>query len=257
MWHLLKRHPVRVEAHFDFSLVLTFAFEPQVLEPLLFPGLQLDVFERGEQSWGFVAIALVQTRSLRPSFLPHALGQRFFLSGYRIFSRYQTPQGRTLRGLRILRSDTDKPLMALAGNLLTHYNYKKARVDLHRSERSVEVEISTPHGEADLNVVADLSSRPAPLPAGSPFETLDEARQFAGPLPWTFDFEEQTNSIVRIKGVRKKWDPQPVAVEIEKCSFFDKAPFQNARPVLANAFYLSDVPYQWEKGICEKLPAQI
>ena len=41
-----------------------------------------------------------------------------FFSGYRIFTRYRTTAGRTLRGLRILRSDTDRLSMQLFGNLL-------------------------------------------------------------------------------------------------------------------------------------------
>ena len=62
--------------------------------------------------------------NLRPTFCPAAMGQDFFLTGYRIFARYRTAAGRTLRGLRILRSDTNRELMATIrwGNRLTHYN---------------------------------------------------------------------------------------------------------------------------------------
>lgn len=107
MLHLLKRHPLPVRAHFRYSLVLTYALPRAVLEPLLPPGLELDFYE----DFGFVAIALVQTENLRPAFLPAAFGQNFFLSGYRIFTRYTTRAGRHLRGLRILRSDTNRRLI--------------------------------------------------------------------------------------------------------------------------------------------------
>src|ERR1039458_7530915 len=83
LFHRLQRHPIPISAHFSHSLVLTYAFEPEILEPLLPPGLVLDTY----RSFGFLAIALVQTRQLRPSFLPAALGRDFFLSGYRIFTR--------------------------------------------------------------------------------------------------------------------------------------------------------------------------
>lgn len=249
MWHLLKRHPIPIEAHFAHSLVLTYALPRHILEALLSPSLVLDTHE----DFGFVAIALVQTRDLRPRGLPRFLGQNFFLSGYRIFTRYTTPQGRHLRGLQILRSDTDQLLMQKAGNLLTHYHYHLARVDFRIEETQLSVDIKTPDARSDLKLCADLTSMPASLPDSSPFADLDEARHFAGPLPWTFDYERATHSIVRIKGVRKVWDPQPICVEIERCTFFQNAPFDNCTPLLANAFYLSDVPYRWERGVRDKL----
>jgi hypothetical protein len=250
--HKIKRHPFPVGAHFEHSLVLTYALPAEVLRPLLPPGLELDCYNE----FGFVAIALVKTRELRPSFLPRFCGQDFFLSGYRIFSKFTTRQGRHLRGLRILRSDTDKKLMAVAGNLLTHYNYCLAKVDFHAGASTLNVEVITPNAEADLVVRADLSmldTGPARLPDGSPFPDMETARRFAGPLPFTFDYEKPTHSIVVIKGVRKKWNPQPVRVEIEKCTFFAHKEFEGCTPILANAFYISDIPYRWEVGRVEPL----
>src|SRR5215211_2931132 len=118
----LKRHPVPITAHFRHSLVLTYAFPAELLRPLLPPGLTLDT----HGDYGFVAIAMVQTEALRPTFMPKCFGQNFILTGYRIFARYRNQSGRLLRGLRILRSDTDRKLMAVFGNLMTHYNYQTA-----------------------------------------------------------------------------------------------------------------------------------
>ena len=69
-----------------------------------------------------------------------------------------------------------------------------------RSETEIQVRLKTPNGEGDLQVKADLRDRPAPLPPGSPFQDLVEARRFAGPLPFTFDYEVETHSIVVIEG---------------------------------------------------------
>lgn len=251
MLHLLRRHPIPVEAFFRHCLVLTYAFPEGLLAPLLPPGLSLDTYA----SLGFLAVALVQTKDLRPVVIPAALGQDFFLSGYRVFSRFTTKAGRRLRGLRILRSDTDRKGMAISGNLLTHYNYAKCDVDLEASGGRLAVRITTPEGEADLDVVADLASKPAPLPAGSPFPDVRTALRFAGPLPFTFDYEPETHSIVRIEGVRSRWKPETVAVSVRKCTFLDRPPFAATTPVLASAFHLQDVPYRWKRGIVEALPA--
>ena len=66
MLHVLERHPFGIEAFFRRSLVLTYAMPKTILAALVGPGLEIDVY--GE--WGFLAIALVQTESLRPRGFP-------------------------------------------------------------------------------------------------------------------------------------------------------------------------------------------
>jgi hypothetical protein len=250
MFYRLKRHPIPVRAFFRHSLVLTYGLPKAILRPLLPPGLTLDTL--GET--GFLAIALVQTESLRPLGSPRFLGQDFFLSGYRIFTRFTTSTGRRLRGLRILRSDTNSVLMVAFGNLLTHYAYHRAGVTVAETGGCLEIEITTANAEADLHVVAQISHPAKYLPADSPFKDFHQARLFAGPLPFTFDYEPETQSLVMIEGVRKKWEPRPVRVEVLKNTFFDHAPFRDTRPVLANAFHVQDIDYQWKRGVLEKLP---
>ncbi len=247
MLHRLRRHPLPINAFFTHSLVLTYAYPAKLLQQLLPPGLTVDTY--GE--YGFIAIAMVQTRRLHPAFLPSALGVDFFLTGYRVFTRFASRP--SLRGLRILRSDTDRLLMALGGNLLTHYAYVHCRAAMKAEGDSLRVSVSSPGCVADLDVVADLSSRPAPLPVGSPFASLEDARRFAGPLPYTFDYEPETNSIVMIKATRSRWEPQPIAVMVRKATFLEHPPFNAVEPKLANAFHVENVPYRWERGVVERL----
>ena len=88
----LRRHPVAIQAHFHDCLTLTYAVPPAVLRPLLSPGLELDT----AGGYGFVAVALVQTEALRPAGMPAALGQDFFLAGYRVFTTFRAPNGAKL-----------------------------------------------------------------------------------------------------------------------------------------------------------------
>lgn len=245
----LKRHPIPVEAHFRHSLVLTYAFPEEVFRPLLPPGLMLDTHE----GYGFVAIAMVQTEALRPAFLPRCFGQNFFLTGYRVFARYRNREGRLLRGVRILRSDTNRRLMAVFGNLLTHYNYQSAEVALEENGRELKIDVSTIGHAADLKVTAHVGETTAALPKDSPFRNWREARLFAGPLPFTFDYEADTHSLVLIEGVRRNWNPKPITVDVEHCRFFESAPFNRVAPRLANAFYVSDIDYRWNRGVVEEL----
>jgi hypothetical protein len=248
--HLLQRHALPIRAHLRASLVLAYALPADILTPLLGPGLQLDTYG----NYGFLAVALVETSSLRPSFAPRALGLNFFLAGYRIFVRYQTRAGRNLRGLRILRSDTDRLLMKAFGNALTHYGYEHAIFESRRSDGTYTITVRSPKGNADLHVEADVSADAVAPPLGSPFPDLREARKFAGPLPFTFDYERQTHSIIRIEGVRQQWNPRPVSVTVRRNTFLEQERFRSANAVLANAFFLENIPYAWKPGIREALP---
>jgi hypothetical protein len=247
----LQRHPFAVEAFFRRSLVLTYAMPSATLQGLIGPGLELDTYE----GLGFLAIALVQTEHLRPKGLPTWLGRSFFLCGYRIFTRFVRPGRVLLRGLRILRSDTDRRTMKLMGNLFTHYGYRHAKVEqaVSADGGTFAVRIRTKAREADLEVEADLAHRPSPLPDGSPFRSLEDARHFAGPLPFTFGYDAAAEKMVVVKGVRKTWNPEPVQVRVKEATFLDRTPFAEAQPRLANAFYLENVPYSWMPGTLEAL----
>ncbi len=268
MLHLFKRHPFPMEAHFEFTLVLTYALPAEVLQPLLAPGLVLDTFGQ----YGFLAIAMVKTKAMRPKGCPAWMGQDFFLTGYRIFSRYQTNTGQNLRGLRILRSDTDREIMSTFGNLLTHYKYEHSRIICHRYDDKLSVVVESGGHAADLDVTVDLSvlnsnssskpsrsqspnddARQSLLPPDSPFQTEREARRFQGPLPFTFDYEAETHSIIRVEGVRSGWEPRLLRAHVAKATFLDSERFRQANPLLASAFYIEDIPYWWKKGVCEKI----
>jgi hypothetical protein len=239
MLSFLKNHPFAVEAYFDSSLVLTFAFPNELLQPLIPECLQLDTFQ---DKWAFVAVALVQTKGLRPKGLPAILGNDFFLIGYRIFVRYTTNAGKNLRGLYILKSETDSKKMEVIGNLFTHYKYTSTDITIAEAGESKEIFSS----RSDFKVVLDTSKKAAQLPENSPFVDWKEARRFAGPLPFTFTFNPATKEVLIVEGVRQHWIPTPVNVLEYHVSFLKTLSSQE--PVLANAFILHDIPYFWKKG---------
>jgi hypothetical protein len=249
MLYKLKRHPFPVKAYFDFSLVLTYAFPEKLLAPLLPAGLELDTFK----GYGFVAVAMVQTRNLRPAFMPKFMGRDFFLAGYRIFVKYHTRSGKRYRGLFILRSDTNSKIMQFSGNLLTHYNYHTIGVNWEKSDTGIKVISSDPGGSTNVNVEVKFGNENTPLPAHSVFADWKEARRFAGPMPFTFDYEKQTHSIIFIEGVRDNWVPAPVAVEKAEIDFLKLSPFKDAPLLLSNAFVTQHIPYMWKRGVREKL----
>jgi hypothetical protein len=164
-----------------------------------------------------------------------------------VFTTLHTADGRTIRGLRILRSDSDRARMVAGGNLLTHYNYHQCSAIVGASTDQLAFTVRTADRGGDLDLTASLAS--APLPAGSPFTSLHEARRFAGPLPFTFDYEPETHSIVAIAAARTNWKPVPIEVDVRRLSFFDQPAFRGCSPVLAAAFHVADVDYRWERGV--------
>ena len=243
MFEFLKNHPFAVSAYFESSTVLTFAVPKEELQKLIPECLELDTFN---DIFAFVAVAMVQTKELRPKGFPKFLGNDFFLIGYRIFVRYTNNAGKKLRGLYILKSETDKKKMEFFGNIFTHYNY--TTTDILQTNRNNTKRIQST--KSNFNLLIDTSNEEVPLPPNSPFLDWKEARRFAGPLPFTFTYNSETKTVLIIEGVRENWTPKPLKVIDYNFEFLTILNIQNA--VLANAFIIENIPYHWKKGKIEK-----
>lgn len=244
MFSFLKNHPFAVEAFFESSLVFTFAIPKEQIQQLIPECLELDTFN---DKWAFIAVAMVQTKELRPKGFPKLLGNNFFLIGYRVFVRYTNKAGKRLRGLYILKSETDKKKMEFLGNIFTHYNY--ATTDINQQKQNGTTEINSK--KSDFKILIDNSeNEDISLPTGSPFTDWKEARRFSGPLPFTFTYNNATKEVLIIEGVRENWKPTPVKVISYNFSFIDKMKLTDTK--LANAFIIKNIPYYWKKGKIEQ-----
>lgn len=244
MFSFLKNHPFAVEAFFESSLVFTFAIPKEQLQNLIPECLKLDTFN---DKWAFIAVAMVQTQNLRPKGFPKFTGNDFFLIGYRVFVRYTNNNGKNLRGLYILKSETDKREMEFFGNIFTHYNYTTTDItqeklngttSINSNKSGFKIKIENPDNE-------DIS-----LPDNSPFSDWKEARRFAGPLPFTFTYNNADKQVLIIKGVRENWKPTPVKVIDYKFAFLENLKLNDIK--LANAFIIKNIPYYWKKGKIEQ-----
>jgi hypothetical protein len=239
----LKNHPFGVDAFFQSSLVLTYALPEEQLKDLIPECLTLDTFGN---RWAFLAVAMVKTQHLRPKGFPEWMGHDFFLTGFRVFVRYTTCQGKRLRGLYILRSETDQWRMKVLGNLFTHYNYTATDIAFSRTPDTIGVYSE----RSDLDIAVRVNTPDAALPGGSPFRDWKEARRFAGPLPFTFTWNPETREVLIIEGVRQNWVPGPAEVIRSKIGFIGSSRFNGA--TLASAFLVENIPYYWKKGELEK-----
>ncbi len=254
----LKDHPFDVDARFDFSLVLTYALPTATLQPLLPPALQLDTFDGAGDAVGFVAIAMVQTRGLRPSKMPGVFGRDFFLIGTRIFARCTLTSGQRLRGLYILRSQSNRASMRMLGDLFTRYRYETIDVDVRRdgdyiAVRSGDFFVDVDASDAKVAVAGEHADGPEQasslLPEGSCFSSWKDARRFAGPMPYTFSMVADPTQVLVVEGVRQQWRPRGVRVREATVPFFAERGLDGAS--LASAFIVEDVPYHWKAGRLE------
>ena len=229
MFDFLKYHPFAVEAFFESSTVLTFAVPKDLLLSLIPSCLELDTFK---DEYGFIAVAMVQACDLRPKGFPKFLGNDFFLIGYRIFVRYTDKRGKRLRGLYILKSETDSKRMEFFGNFFTKYKY--TTTDINRTVSEGIIEVSSKY--SDFAFKMDRNSQDVKLPEGSPFGNWSEARRFAGPLPFTFSYNEIDKKILIIEGVREDWNPKPLIVLDYHFAFIES--FDLNSVVFANAFII-------------------
>jgi len=240
---ILQRHPFPVLARFERVVAVSFAFPEAALRPFAPEPMEIDAYN----GFGFVTVALVWTRKLRPAGFPEFCGQDFFLAGYRVFTRLRDSSGRRLRGLRILRSETDKRRMVWFGNLFTRYSYRHVTVRCEETGPATRVVTSLGDGTRTLDLSFETHPADPELPQGSPFPDWRTARRFAGPMPFTFSPADDGTFVV-IEGRRDEWSPRPVLIKEWHVALFEESPLRNVEPILANAFAVEDVSYRWGKG---------
>jgi Uncharacterized conserved protein (COG2071) len=232
---------IDLAVHVRHRLVLTYAWPRELLEPMIPVGLEPAAYG----ALGFVAVALVHAERVRPAPLPQRVGGPCDLVGYRVLVRRRDARGRTLQGSSPLRGDADGGSIVRLGCLLTGGRYRKADIEFDERPGVLEVIARTAQEAADVHVVADLTSRPAPLPLGSPFLSLQDARRF-GVAASRFHLEDASKGIaVSAPSAR---DAEPISVDVRGLAFFDQPPFDLRAPTLACAFHDADVEYVWERA---------
>jgi hypothetical protein len=103
--------------------------------------------------------------------------------------------------------------------------------------------------QSKFTVTIDQSAEQVNLPEGSPFPDWKTARKFAGPLPFTFTYNQSEKIVLIVEGVRQNWIPKPIQVVDYRFTFLDSLRLQDV--VLANAFEIRNIPYHWKKGRTE------
>jgi hypothetical protein len=240
----LKNHPFEVEAFLESTLVLTFAVPYKELEHFLPYCFDLDLYEK---TWAFFAVATVQTKDLRPKGFPKIFGNDFYLIGYRLFVKFHNSAGTRHRGLYILKSETDSRKMMHLGNFFTHYKYNMTDVKQTQTGNLIEIKSDT----TGFHILVDTDNEEMEMPKDSPLEDWKDARRFTGPLPYTFHFDAPKKRVLSVLGGRRNWKPKLVKVLDYNIPYLKELDIKGV--VLASAFLMKDISYNWKKGEFERV----
>lgn len=71
-------------------------------------------------------------------------------------------------------------------------------------------------------------------------------------MPFTFSYDERTNLMTSVEGIRATWKPQPVKIIESDIPLLAELGLEEAQ--LANAFTVKNIPYHWKKGVTEPCP---
>ena len=202
----LRRHPVSDRAHLEDCLTLTYALPPRVLRRFC---------RRDSSSRPSAATASSPSRWSRRDRCarrrcPTRSDSDFFLAGYRVFThgsaRRRTHAARPAHPAQRRRPPVDGRRRQSVHALQLSPLRRRGRSP-RRSHHACASRRADDSG--DLDVTADLT-----MPRCRPdrrFAPLREARRFAGPLPFTFDYEPETASpSSRSRRRATTWRPAPV-----------------------------------------------
>jgi hypothetical protein len=205
------------------------ALLPRQLEPVTHGGC------------AFWSVVVCHIQAMRPKPLPALLGMSYWHVAYRFYVRCHPASGPPLEGLYFLRSDCDRPLITLLGNLLTDYQFHTAGVEVAEEPPFVHFSVRSP--DAPAHATLDRS-RPAELPTHSVFASLDEAAAFLKYQPRALSITEDGRvNVVAITRDEAAWNSRLVTVTGAEWKFLEG---RTVRPEIC--YEVEPIAYQWNRG---------
>lgn len=224
MLDALKTLPVSYVGQLHDVELVQFSLDPEEVAPQL-PG-RLSLRTVGGRA--MVSLVNVRLRGMRPSFAPPPFAFSYRHVAFRLLvDDRELDPARTAHGIFFLRSFTDRPLLARAGNLLTHYRLHPAEVRAGEAGLTVR--------ERGRSLSYERGGRP-----GDPgvFGSWEEARTVLQSLDRAYAVDPR-GRIWRTRILRPDWPLEPLPVSSLATDFF-------ATARLECAFRVPEViPYRW------------
>lgn len=234
--HLLDRLDPRngrlaITSTFFTNTILMYSCEPDDLQRFLCPGINVDVIG----GRGHLAVAFVDQRDFRPRGLPHQAGSDFFMVEHLAFVTYESSDGRRMRGLYLLQSDTPSTLACIGSRIFSHYRFRK--IDLTVNETGNTRRFTSAKAGIDVTIALD---------AHNEGEVWADYKQLSKPRSFNFQYLKRSNATLVIRGVLKGWKPRPATVLKADIAAVDEMGIAFDGP--PKAIEVDDVEYSWRNS---------
>lgn len=188
----------------------------------------------------FWNVVVCQVRAMRPKGFPPVVGVSYWHVAYRLYVRLPLPAGETIEGLYFVRSDCNRALMSLAGNLLTDFRFHTAPISVRETPDAVELRVAS----ADAPAHARLVPAAPPIAPGSPFASPQEAAAFLAYEPYGISLTAAGDAnVIHVTRDERAWHSRPVCVESARWAFFAGQNIQ-----LEACYAVDPIAYQWDRG---------
>lgn len=204
------------------------SYLPPMFEPVTYNG------------FGFWSVVVSHIDSMRPSILPKFFGISYWHAAYRIYVRFHPKNGAPIEGLYFLRSDCDNEIMSMMGNTVTDFNFHTSPIKVDEKAETTQIEIVSPSALA-LAIIDQ--TKPAELPKGTIFSSLEEARVFLKYKPNGISAAGDGANIVHITRNEDEWRSKLVSVQGAQWDFF-----KGMNVNLEICYQVEPIFYKWNKG---------
>jgi len=236
----MKFRAPTIRGRIDRCWLFVFRTPASAVAGLLPPTLDLVTVD-GFAFWNVVTCEL---SAMRPAGLPGWLGLSYRHVAYRLHVTARTAAGSMIEGLHFIRSDCDRRLVEVVGNLATDFRFHPARIRFMENAAAVSGEIESPDARAHFRIDRTV---PPSLTAGSPFSTLAAAARALEYRPAAISAAGPAAvEIVRVRRDAATWKWRPVHVAESRWQFLDHRPVQ-----LELCYEVAPVEYIWERSRIE------
>jgi len=241
LWRWLPKHPLPMRAVFDRCWLLTWRVEPDAMQRHLPDGLSPWLHDGS--AW--LSVVVARMSDMRPSFLPRPFGVPFDQVVYRaVVTRGDE------RGVYFLRTDANHRLYAWGGDLLTHFHFHHAPIDITGEGAEATIEAHPPDAAFRARFV---DVEPADVLSGLPFPTVDAVRTELCDLFHAFSVHPRTGQPGQVRVSRPAWPIHLVEPRDVHAPWMTDVLFPGACTP-SHGVYTWDVPYRWTAMTREPAP---